>query len=106
MEKVLWNGRVRFEIHDIELADTGFNVSIIEFLDQTQVKLAQLHVDGRVVSVKVNLQKDKVLEFVVSGVRSINGFRVTVAKAYDTLNQLVDPKRKQPLNYLLRNTSA
>ena len=106
MEKVLWNGRVRFEIHDIKLADTGFNVSIIEFLDQTQVKLAQLHVDGRVVSVKVNLQKDKVLEFVVSGVRSINGFRVTAAKAYYTLNQLVDPQRKQPLNYLLRNTSA
>ena len=60
LEKVLWNGRVRFEIHDIKLADTGFNVSVIEFLDQVQVKLARLHVDGRVVSVKVNMQKDKV----------------------------------------------
>ena len=53
-----WEGS--FQIHDIKLADTGLNVSVIEFLDQVQVKLARLHVDGRVVSVKVNMQKDKV----------------------------------------------
>ena len=121
LEKVTWNGTVPFEIHDIKLTDTGFNISFTELVDQTQVNLdtilveryhypytreygapktdlervlvesAQLLVDGKTISLKVDLQKDKVYEFEVSGVQSIKGRRVTAAKAYYTVNQLVAP---------------
>ncbi len=121
LEKVTWDGSVPFEIHDIKLTDTGFNISFTESLDQTQINLdtilvsryhypytreygapktdlesvpvqsAQLLVDGKTISVKADLQVDKVYEFEVSGVRSLNGRRVTASRAHYTLNQLVAP---------------
>lgn len=121
LEKVTWDGSIPFEIHDIKLTDTGFNVSFTESLDQTQINLdtilvsryhypytreygapktdlesvpvqsAQLLVDGKTISVKVDLQVDKAYEFDVTGVRSQEGRRVTASQAYYTLNQLVAP---------------
>ena len=121
LEKVTRYGATPFEIHDIKLTDTGFNISFTELIDPIQVNLdtilverhhypytrdngapksdlenvpvqsAQMLVDGKTISVKVNLKTDKVYEFEVSGVRSLKGRRVIAAKAYYTVNQLVAP---------------
>ena len=121
LEKVTWNGENPFEIHDIKLTDTGFNISFTELLDQTQVNLdtmtakryfypytrdngapksdiemvpvqsAQLLVNGKTISVKVPLEAGKVYEFDVAGARSLTGRTVTANTAYYTVNQLVAP---------------
>ena len=121
MQKVVWDGTNPFEILDIKLTDTGFNISFTEDLDQAlvdsgsvsvqryyypyirnygapktdvehvEVQSINLLVDRRTIAVKIPLVEGKVYEFDINRLRSANGQRVSVPKAFYTLNRLVYP---------------
>jgi len=121
MQKVVWDGTHPFEILDIKLTGTGFNITFTEDLDQTQIdrytlrvqrfyypyrrdygspktdieeveiQSVNLLVDRRTLAVKVPLVAGKVYEFDINRLRSMSGRRVSVSKAYYTLNELVYP---------------
>jgi len=121
VQKVVWNGTNPFEILDIKLTDTGFNITFTEELDQTQIDVGtvsvqkfhypytrnygapktelepvevqsvNLLVDGRTLAVKLPLTAGKVYEFDINRLQSLSGRTVSVSKAFYTLNQLVYP---------------
>ncbi len=121
LQKVVWDGTNPFEILDIKLTDTGFNITFTENLDQTQIDVGtvtvqryhypytrnygapktdletvevqsvNLLIDGRTLAVKLPLLAGKVYEFEINRLQSLSGRRVSVPKAYYTLNELVYP---------------
>lgn len=119
LEKVVWDGTNPFELLDIKLTQSGFNLTFTEKLDDQSVNAksfkaqewnyhysgnygspkknlqalaisnVRLLSDGKTVAIDMPMTPDKVVQIDFPGVRGVSGRSVSVDKVYYTLNQLI-----------------
>ncbi|WP_111977289.1 DUF7133 domain-containing protein [Algibacillus agarilyticus] len=119
LEKIVWDGTNPFELYDIKLTKTGFEINFTEALDansvlnesfyieewnylysgaygsakhnkkQLPIKKLKLSPDNKKLIIDLDLSADKVVMIDFKGLVSHSGRKNSVSKVYYTLNQLI-----------------